>query len=288
MKNRNTSIAFGTNFICAIFEFIIGTFTNSIAIISDSIHDLLDAFIVLILYITGKKANKKADSQYTYGYKRYALLGTLISSFMLFIGGIFAINRAIPRLFNPQIVKVDYIIIFGVIGIIVNIVSLSKMQKEKSHKHISAYFIVMEDLITWFLVYTVSIIIKKTNMYILDSVLSIIIATYILMHGFEYLIKSIKIFMDIAPSNINIESLKNNILNIEKIKKIAKLHLWSIDEETNCIVLHIVIDKNCNNEEYIKIKENIKEIVYKYYIQEISIDIDYEKEDVEGRMYEER
>ena len=300
MKNKNASIAFCTNLGCAIFEIIVGSFTNSIAIISDAIHDFLDSFLILILYITGKKANQKPDDKYTYGYRRYALLGTLICSFMLFMGGILAIKRAVPRLLNPESIKVDYMIIFAVIGIIINLISLSKMQKDKGHKSISAYLILVEDLVTWCLIYLMGIIIKKTNMYILDAVLSATIATYIFMHAFEYLLKSVKIFMDKAPSNININKLKLSVLDIQKVKKISKVHLWSVDEEINCIVIHICIDKDVNNEEYITIKEQVKDVISKYNIQEVSIDIDYEKEktveniveskeeNVEGIIYEEK
>ncbi len=282
MKNSNTIVAFLNNILCAIFEIISGYFTNSIAIISDSIHDLLDSFIILIIYLTEKKSKKKADNKYTYGYKRYAALGTLICSIMLLIGGMLALKRAISRILNPETIDVDNMIIVCTIGLIINLITLYKMKPEKTHKHISPKEILLEDIFTWIMMFITAIVIKKTGLYILDSILSVGISLYIFLHAFKCLLKLINIFMEVAPNNINIEELKSKILENRNIVKISNIHLWSVDEDTNCIILHILIYKHVKKDEYINTKQYIKDIVSKYNIQDISIDIDYENIDMEG------
>ena len=123
MKNKNTRnilIAFILNMFFAIFELIGGVLTNSISIISDSIHDFGDALSIAIAFVLEKKSEKKPDDKYTYGYLRYSVLGALITSMVLLVGSVIMLYNAIPRLFNPEPVNYNGMLILGIIGLIVN------------------------------------------------------------------------------------------------------------------------------------------------------------------------
>ena len=117
---KNILIAFLLNISFSIFEFFGGLFTNSVAILSDSIHDLGDAISIGISYFMEKKSKKHVDNKYTYGYVRYSVLGGVITTTILLVGSILVIISAIKRLINPVEVNYSGMIIFAVIGVILN------------------------------------------------------------------------------------------------------------------------------------------------------------------------
>src|SRR5574344_1190297 len=117
---KNILIAFILNIAFSIFEFIGGTLTNSVAIVSDSIHDMGDALSIGVSYFLEKKSKKKPDNKYTFGYVRYSILGALSTTMILFIGSIIVIYSSIVRIINPVVINYNGMIIFAIFGVIVN------------------------------------------------------------------------------------------------------------------------------------------------------------------------
>ncbi len=119
-SSKNIKIAFFLNLCFSIFELIGGIFTNSISIISDSVHDFGDCISIGISYFFEKKSKRKPDNKYTYGYLRYSLMGALITSFVLLLGSTLVLYNAIPRLFNPEDVNYNGMLIFALFGVAIN------------------------------------------------------------------------------------------------------------------------------------------------------------------------
>jgi len=252
---RNILIAFILNIAFSIFEFFGGLFTNSIAILSDSVHDLGDAVSIGISYFMEKKSKKKANNKYTYGYVRFSVLGGVITTTVLLVGSILVIISAIKRLFNPVEVNYSGMIIFAVVGIVLNLIAAIVTKDGDSINQKSVNLHMLEDVFGWIVVLVGAIVMKYTDIRILDSIMSIGVALFIFINAFKNLKKVIDIFLVKTPDNIDIDELKKHLLKIKGIDDIHHIHVWSIDGYNNYATMHIVTKaQNVNN-----VKKEIRE-----------------------------
>ena len=237
---RNILIAFLLNITFAIFEFFGGLFTNSVAILSDSIHDIGDALSIGISYFLERKSKKKADNKYTYGYIRYSVLGGVITTTILLVGSILVIIGAINRLFNPEEVNYSGMIIFAVIGVILNFIAAYVTKEGDSINQKSVNLHMLEDVLGWVVVLIGAIIMNFTDIKVLDSIMSIGVALFILIHSLKNLKKVLDIFLEKTPNDIDIDELKKHLLKIKGVDDIHHIHIWSIDGYNNYATMHIV------------------------------------------------
>lgn len=272
MKNKsekNIFIAFILNLLFSIFEFIGGTITNSVAIISDSIHDIGDSLSIGISWFLEKKSKKKPDEKYTYGYIRYSVLGSMITTIILLVGSILVIYNAILRLINPVEINYNGMIIFAIVGVIVNFVAAYFTKEGDSLNQKSVNLHMVEDVLGWVVVLIGAIIMKFTNISIIDPILSIGVALFILINAFKNLKEIIDLFLEKTPNNVNIEEIKKHLLEIAGIKDVHHIHIWSIDGYSNYATMHIVSDGDST-----KIKEQVKEELKEHGISHSTIEIE--------------
>ena len=275
----NIRLAFFLNLFFSIFELIGGILSNSVSIFSDAIHDIGDSLSIGISYLLEKFSKKKANTKYTYGYLRYSLIGALFTSVMLLLGTIIVLYRSIPLLFEPTVVNHNLMILFSIIGTIVNGIAAYKTSKShnKNEKAISLHMI--EDVLGWLGVLIGSIIIRFTGWTIIDPILSILIAIYILYHVYENLRDIFYIFMDKVPSDINIDNLSKSInKKFNVIKEIHHVHIWSIDGISNYMTAHVLLNKSISENEIITLKKQLKEFLLESNIQHSTIEIEYHNE----------
>lgn len=275
----NIRLAFFLNLFFSIFELIGGILSNSVSIFSDAIHDIGDSLSIGISYLLEKFSKKKANTKYTYGYLRYSLIGALFTSVMLLLGAIIVLYRSIPLLFEPTVVNHNLMILFSIIGTIVNGIAAYKTSKShnKNEKAISLHMI--EDVLGWLGVLIGSIIIRFTGWTIIDPILSILIAIYILYHVYENLRDIFYIFMDKVPSDINIDNLSKSInKKFNVIKEIHHVHIWSIDGISNYMTAHVLLSKSISEDEIITLKKQLKEFLLESNIQHSTIEIEYHNE----------
>ena len=264
----NILIAFILNISFSIFEFFGGIFTNSVAILSDSIHDLGDALSIGISYFMERKSKKKANKEYTYGYIRYSVLGGVITTTILLVGSILVIISSVKRLFNPVEVNYSGMIIFAIIGVILNFIAAYVTREGDSINQKSVNLHMLEDVLGWIVVLIGAIIMRFTNIKIIDPIMSIGVALFILVNSLKNLKKILVIFLEKTPSNIDIEKIKEEILNIKEIQNIHHIHIWSIDGYNNYATMHIVT----KSKDITKIKKEIKDILNEYNIIHTTIE----------------
>lgn len=273
---ENIKTAFLLNLVFSIVEAIGGILTNSIAIISDSIHDLGDSISIGISYLLENKSRKKPDKQYTYGYLRYSLLGALITSLVLLTGSIIVIFKAIPKLINPSIVNHDAMIIFAIFGFLINGYAAYKTSKSIEANERSINLHMLEDTLGWIAVLIGSIIIKIFKLNIIDPILSLLITFYILFHVYKNLKSVFFIFMDKVPQDINIDELEKNIVKeFEYIENIHHIHLWTLDGINNYMTAHILLKKDISKKDIIILKSDVKSYISKLGVQHITLEIEY-------------
>lgn len=271
---ENIKIAFLLNLAFSIIEAIGGILTNSISIISDSLHNLGDSITIGINYIFEKKSKKLTNKDYSYGYLKYTMLGSLIASFVLLVGSVVIIYNVIPRLIKPLEVNYDAMIIFGIFGLLINLYATVKIMRSKEKdKKINTHMI--EDTIIWLFILTGSICIKVFDLVIIDPILSLLIAIYILYQVYKYMKNIYNIFMEKVPKNVKIDEIKKEIEENENIDNVHHIHIWSMDGINNYMTAHIHLNKILGEDEIIKIKNDIKNKLKEDKISQITLEVEY-------------
>ena len=252
-------VAFILNIAFSIFELIGGILTNSVSIISDSVHDFGDAISIGISLILEKISKRKPDTTYTYGYARYSILGALITTIVLTVGSIFVIINSINRILNPETINYDGMIIFAIFGVIINFMAAYFTREGKSINQRAVNLHMLEDVLGWVVVLIGSILMKFTNIVIIDAIMSIGIAMFILINALKNIQDILDLFLEKIPKDISIEEIKKHILSIEGIDDVHHIHVWSMDGITNYATMHVVTKSKNTKEIKAKIKEEMQE-----------------------------
>ena len=268
-SDKNILIAFILNLSFSIFEFVGGTITNSVAIISDSIHDMGDSLSIGVAYFLEKLSKRKPDDKYTYGYIRYSVMGSLISTLILVVGSIFVIYNAVKRIFNPVVINYDGMIIFAIFGVVINFIAAYVTKGGHSLNQSAVSLHMFEDVLGWIVVLIGAIVMRFTDINVIDSVLSIIVALFIMKHAFIHLKSVVDLFMEKIPDGVDIEELQDHLLDIKGVKNVHHIHVWSIDGYNNYATMHVVCDGN-----YAKIKKLIKEEMIEHNICHTTVEIE--------------
>lgn len=241
-SSRNMTIAFLLNFSFAIIEFIFGLLFHSSAVLADAIHDTGDALAIGLSTLFEKISNRKEDRNYTLGYKRYSLLGALLTSVILLIGSTLVIVENVPKLFAPERVNYDGMLILGIVAIVVNTAASRVVSHGHSHNEsiLSLHF--LEDILGWLAVILVSLILRFTDWYFLDPLLSLVIAGFILSKALPKFWENIQIFLDHVPSDVDLSQLYQEIAVLENVRAITQLNVWTTDGLEKFAMLHICLE----------------------------------------------
>lgn len=264
---KNMIIALFLNLAFAIFEFIGGTYTNSIAITSNAIHDIGDAFSIGIACFLEKKSKRPPDDNFTFGYSRYSVISAMKSSSVLFTSSIAIIVNMLNNIKNPQQVNYNGMLIIAVIGLSLNIVAafLSKREDSLNAKAVSLH--ILKDVLSWAIIFIGAIIMKFTDFALLDILLSIGTSIFILVSAFRNIKSATNILTDKVPKNINAQKTKAKIMLLDGIKDIPDFKIWSLDEHNIYATVHIVSDKNID-------KEKVKAILSEAGVTNSTIEIE--------------
>ena len=255
---RKILIAFILNGGFALLELLGGAFTGSVAILSDALHDVGDALSIGLSYFLQKKSGKKPDSTYTYGYGRYSVLGAAVTDTVLIIGSLAMIYGGVMKMLKPAELNTDGMLIFAVIGFALNLIAAFVTRGGGSINQRAVNLHMLEDVLGWAVVLVGSVIIKLTGFYVIDPIMSIGVAVFILIHAVKAFSEIIKLFLEKAPDGIDAREIKKHLLEIEGVTDIHHIHLRSFDGESVFISLHAVIDGNTAAVKR-AIKEELKE-----------------------------
>lgn len=274
---RNMLIVFFLNLFFSIAEFIFGALFNSQAILSDAVHDLGDAFSIGLAYFFEKISNKGASDQYSYGYRRFSLLGAFVTSVLLIIGAVLIIIQTIPVLFNPQPVNHQGVFWVAIGAILINGFSAWLMSRGQSANEKLMNIHLFEDLFGWIAVLIMSILLNFTDWYILDPILSLLIAAWILYVTIPEFIRISKLFLQAVPETVDAEKLRNSIQHLDHVQVISHFHIWSTDGQQHMMSLTVTTDSDSEFTQE-KIKQGIRKIALEYHISHITIEILYDPE----------
>lgn len=274
---RNMFVVFLLNLFFSIAEFIFGTIFKSQAILSDAVHDLGDALSIGLAYFFEKISHRESSPEYSFGYRRFSLLGGLVTSVILLGGAVVMIITTVPTLLNPTAINHQGVFGVAIGAIIINGFSVWLMSRGKSSNEKLLNIHLFEDLFGWILVLLMSVVLNYTDWYILDPILSLGIAGWIVYVTFPEFFKISKIFLQAVPEEIDTEKLRHAIMRIDEVQMISHFHIWSTDGQQHMMSMTVTTKLDTNREQE-RIKQAIREIVVEYDISHITIELLYDPE----------
>ena len=276
-SERSILIAFVLNLAFSVFEFIGGIITGSIAIASDAIHDIGDAASIGIAYFLEKKSKRSPDEKYTYGYARYSILGSTITSLILLIGSLVVIYNAVLKIINPGDINYDGMIVFALIGLVVNFIAAAITRDGDSLNQRAVSLHMLEDVLGWAVVLIGAIAMRFTDIKIIDPIMSIAVSLFIMIN----VVKNFKEIADIIllKSKLDVNEITEHISEINGIIDVHHLHIWSIDGQSNYATMHVVSDV-----EPAKIKKAIREELSEHGIVHSTIELELSGEECDAKQ----
>lgn len=277
--SKNIRTAFFLNLLFAGLEIVGGLWVNSVAILADAVHDLGDSFSLGIAWYLENYSEKGEDKRFSYGYKRFSLLGALLTTLILIAGSLFVLSETIPRLFNPEHSNAQGMLLFAIGGILVNGIAALKMRREHSMNARMVTWHLFEDIFGWTAVLIVSVILLFTDIHILDPILSVLITLYILGSVFRNLRSTINLFLQVVPEDIDIEEIEQEIKQLDNTLSCHHTHIWSLDGEHHVLTTHVVVEDNTSKESLVQIKCEIADLLETHTFAHSTIELEFEHEE---------
>lgn len=278
---KNLKTAFFLNLAFTFIELIGGWYVNSVAIVSDAIHDLGDSLSLGTSWYLDSLSKKKATASYSFGYRRFSLLGALINAVVLIIGSAFVIREAVLRIQNPEMSDAKGMFFFAILGVAVNGYAAWKLSKGKTLNEKVISWHLLEDVLGWVAVLITSILlIFYPNPY-LDPALSLLISVYILYNVVKRLRETVFLFLQGQPADVDKASVEKEILAVAKVQSTHHTHIWSLDGEHHVFTSHVKLQPLTSLEELLQVKNELKRIMKNYPFEHYTIETEIDGESCE-------
>ena len=234
--------AFLLNLFFSLFELVGGLLTGSVAIASDAVHDLGDAVSIGVSYALEKKSKGQPDDTYTFGYGRFSVLGGVLTSLTLLVGSLAVIGGAVLRLARPVPIHYDGMILFAIVGVCVNLGAALLTREGDSLNQRAVSLHMLEDVLGWAAVLAGAVLMRFTDLAILDPLLSMGIALFILWGALGNLKQAAGLFLEKAPHGIDPAVVREHLAELDGVREVHHIHLWSMDGQNTYATLHVVTD----------------------------------------------
>jgi cobalt-zinc-cadmium efflux system protein len=279
----NLRMAFFINLGFTVLEIIGGLWTNSMAILSDAIHDLGDSISLGLAWFLDRYSQKGPDKKFSFGYARFSLLGALVNSLVLVGGSTLVLAKAIPRLLSPEAVNPQGMLVFAVLGIVANGIAVLRLQKGSSLNEKVVSWHLMEDVLGWVAVLIVSIVLLFADLPILDSILSVAITIYILFNVGKNLKEILNVLLQGVPKNISIDEMEQAMQKADGLLSVHHTHIWSLEGEKNLLSTHVLVRDDTGRKALVALKANIRSLLKEKGIDHVTIEIEFESEECTTR-----
>jgi len=280
-STKNIKAAFFINLSFTIIEIAGGIYTNSLAILSDALHDFGDSISLGMSWYFEKLSAKKRTKKFSYGYRRFSLLAALINAIILIVGSIIILTQAIPAITNPGNPDEQGMLIIAVLGVVFNGLAFFKLESGHSLNEKVVRLHLLEDLLGWIAVLIASIIMNFYNVPVLDPILSLAIAIFIAFNAVKNLLGSLKIMLQAVPEDVEIKRLEELMQQIDGVKSVHDTHIWTLDGKYNILSIHLVVAKSVSLSATQKIKQQARSLTKEQNIQHATFEIGLEGENCE-------
>ena len=276
--SRRIGWAFFLNMVFTIIEFIGGWLTNSTAIMADAVHDLGDSLSIGTSWGLNKLSEKDANRTFSYGYKRFSLLGALINGVVLTIGSVWILFEAIPRLAEPEMPQAEGMLLLSIFGIAVNGYAAYKLSEGNSLNERVLNWHLLEDVLGWVAVFIVSIVLMFKPWAILDPILSIGFTLFILFNVIRNLKQTLMLFLQATPDKAQLERIRDDLLSNEHVSDLHHFHIWSLDGERNVMTVHLVLVGDVSTEHIQTLKNDVQHSLKKYNFEHTTVEFEFADE----------
>lgn len=284
---QNILVAFLLNLGFTLFEIFGALWTNSLAILSDAVHDLGDSLSLGLAWYLERVSKREEDVRFSYGYRRFSLLGAFLNTVVLTVGSAFILVRAVPRLMDPEVTNAQGMILFSLVGIAVNGAAVLRLKGDKSLNSRTVAWHLFEDVLGWVALLIVSIILLFTDLYILDPILSILLTSYILYNTIKNLVQTAQVFLQAVPEDIELEEIDKALTSIEHVRSTHHTHVWSLDGEHHVLTTHLVVDENTPRDDLVCIRQDVHDVVRGWGFAHSTIEIEFGDKDCGMQALEE-
>lgn len=282
VKGKNLLYSIVLNLVITIAQVVGGIISGSLALISDALHNFSDVLSLVFSLVAHKLSRRKASLDQTFGFKRAELLAAFVNAATLIIVAFILIYGAIERLISPHEIESNLVIWLALLGIIVNGFSVLLLKKDADHNlnMKSAYLHLLTDMMASVAVLVGGLLMKFYSWFWVDSVMTILIAVYLIIVGFDLIIKSTKMLMLFTPDYIDIKAMVREVHKIEGVNKLHHIHVWHLNEEE----LHLEAHLDCSNDikmsDFNILLDKIEIVLFeKFGINHINIQPEFKKED---------
>jgi cobalt-zinc-cadmium efflux system protein len=271
---RRIGVALGLNLAFTIIELVGGLLTNSVAVLSDALHDLGDTISLGLAWRLTRLAERRGDETFSYGYRRFSLLSALAVAVVLVAGGVVVLAEAIPRLITPEVPHVPGMLAMALLGIAVNGVAALRMRGGRTLNERIVTWHFLEDVLGWVAVLIVSIVMMIRPMPILDPALSILITLYVLWNVVRHLRKTFTVLLQGVPGGMRLEVIEAGIRSVDGVCDVHHTHVWSQDGEHHVLTTHVVPAAAETIAEASALKEEIRAALRTLGIRHATIEIE--------------
>jgi len=271
-------VAFWLNLAFALLEIVGGLWTNSVAVLSDALHDFGDSVALGLTWHFARLSERKGDETFTFGYRRFSLLGALVMSFVLFAGGFVVLSRAVERLLTPMASNATGMIYLAIAGVAINGVAALRTHggRSLSERVVTWHFV--EDVLGWLAVLVAGIVMSFTDVRILDPILSILITLYVLWNVGRRTKDTLVILLQGTPSNVTVEQVEDLIRAMPGVCDVHHTHIWTQDGERHVLTTHVVADEGTTLGDTGDLRRRIRESLEPLGILHATIEVERESD----------
>lgn len=273
-ESQRISFAFWLNFGFTLLELVGGVLTNSIAILSNAIHDLGDTLAIGLGWVASRLARRDADASYTYGYRRLSLLSALIIGATLVIGSVLVIANAVPRLLHPEGVHSAGMFWLALLGVGINGIAALRLRGGHTQNEKVLSWHLLEDVLGWFAILIASIVIRFTGWSIVDPLLSIGFTLFILFNVAGSLRDTLRLFLQKSPDQTLTENIQRDLRALPGIADMHHVHLWSLDGQHHVLTAHITLHDNLDADNQLLLKQRIHTALEPYTLTHTTIELE--------------
>lgn len=271
-SNSNLKVAFFLNLGFTVLEILVGLYVNSVAILSDAVHDFGDSLSLGLSWVLEKKSQQKPDKKYSFGYGRFSLLGALINSVVILASSGFIISEAVERIINPEQSNAQGMFLFALVGISVNGYAAWRLSTGKTMNERVISWHLIEDVLGWVAILIVSIILLFKDIPYLDPALSLAITFYILWNVFKRLKETVFLFLQGTPLDVDVDKIEEELKNIPGVSSVHNTHVWSLEGEQHVFTTHLKLQPIENLAALLAIKHKVKHLMENYPFKHYTIE----------------
>ena len=268
-------LAFFLNLGFTVVEIAGGLWTNSTAILSDAVHDLGDSVSLGSAWYLDRVAQRGRDQRFSYGYLRFSLLGAWTNIVVLLAGAIFVLSQAIPRLFRPEPAHAGGMLVFALIGVVVNGAAALRLRGRRSLNARVAAWHFIEDVLGWVAVLVVAVTLMFVDLPVLDPALAIVITGYILYNVVRHHRRTLLLFMQAVPEEVDLRELEHRLGGLAHVRSTHHTHVWSMDGAHHVLTSHIVVDSQTTKDEMARLRGAIAHLCTDYDFAHTTIEIEW-------------